>query len=150
MSAPDFLPTNPNDLAARREHDALRIKALTAYEGFLISRARGIRSAVEPARMCWERAQKQYLLTCPPMERAASGSPESPGAAPEDPDWFAALASDIEGVRQAATSRLMALEDQTRRLEEATRQNTDKLMQFMRYADDWHLPKVTSQEVRQH
>ena len=82
MSAPN-VPRNPSEVAARRAHEETRQEAVDAYETYLISRSRGVESAIRPAWQCWQHAQRKYLLTCHPSKWAAPGDAENPGAAPE-------------------------------------------------------------------
>lgn len=101
MPTPEEFPTNPESVAARREHDTLMAEAVIAYESYLISRSRGVRSAVEPAHVVWMRAHHKYLLTCHPSEWAAPGDAENPGAAPEVPrGWhWASVKEDLRMVQ---------------------------------------------------
>ncbi len=77
------LPTNMGTIRPRQEQDRLRLAARDAYVIYLISRSRGVLSAVEPALACWRSAEERYLLTCHASKGAAPGDAENLGSAPE-------------------------------------------------------------------
>jgi len=74
MPAPDA-PINMDTVRARQAQDRLRMAAMDSYEAYLISRSRGVRSAIQPAWSCWRRSEQHYLETC---NRTAWGAPGEP------------------------------------------------------------------------
>ena len=74
-------PINMGTVRARQAQDRMRMAAMDAYEAYLISRSRGVRSAIQPAWGCWRRAEQMYLATCNPTSWTAPGKPETLRAA---------------------------------------------------------------------